>query len=116
MAAYSLHHDKSPLGDYLRRMKSKLGPAGATTATAHKIAIIFSRSKSNTTRRFGRSATPSGRNGSKPNSNGRRSNSATSSYRSKKNLPHNRLNLIVRGGVPSLGGGGGGGAKRPRGA
>ena len=41
MAAYSLHHDKSPLGDYLRRMKSKLGPAGATTATAHKIAIIF---------------------------------------------------------------------------
>ena len=41
MAAYSLHHDKSPLGDYLRRMKSKLGPTGATTATAHKIAIIF---------------------------------------------------------------------------
>jgi transposase len=41
MAAYSLHHDKSPLGDYLRRMKSKLGPPGATTATAHKIAIIF---------------------------------------------------------------------------
>ena len=41
MAAYSMHHDKSPLGDYLRRMKSKLGPAGATTATAHKIAIIF---------------------------------------------------------------------------
>jgi hypothetical protein len=29
MTAYSLHHDKSPLGDYLRRMKSKLGPAGA---------------------------------------------------------------------------------------
>jgi transposase len=41
MAAYSLHHDASPLGNYLRRMKSKLGPAGATTATAHKIAIIF---------------------------------------------------------------------------
>ena len=41
MAAYSLHHDQTPLGDYLRRMKSKLGPAGATTATAHKIAIIF---------------------------------------------------------------------------
>ena len=41
LAAYSLHHDESPLGDYLRRMKSKLGPAGATTATAHKIAIIF---------------------------------------------------------------------------
>ncbi len=41
MAAYSLHHDQSPLGDYLRRMKSKLGPAGATVETAHKIAIIF---------------------------------------------------------------------------
>jgi transposase len=41
MAAYSLHHDQSPLGDYLRRMKSKLGLAGATVATAHKIAIIF---------------------------------------------------------------------------
>jgi transposase len=41
MAAYSLHHDKSPLGGYLRRMKSKLGPAGATVATAHKIAVIF---------------------------------------------------------------------------
>jgi transposase len=41
MAAYSLHHDQTPMGDYLRRMKSKLGPAGATTATAHKIAIIF---------------------------------------------------------------------------
>jgi transposase len=41
MAAYALHHDATPMGDYLRRMKSKLGPAGATTATAHKIAIIF---------------------------------------------------------------------------
>ena len=29
------------MGHYLRRMKAKLGPAGATTATAHKIAIIF---------------------------------------------------------------------------
>jgi transposase len=41
LAAHSLHHDDSPLGDYLRRMKTKLGPQGATTATAHKIAIIF---------------------------------------------------------------------------
>jgi len=41
LAAHSLHHDQTPMGDYLRRMKSKLGPAGATTATAHKIAIIF---------------------------------------------------------------------------
>ncbi len=41
LAAHSLHHDPSPMGDYLRRMKGKLGPAAATTATAHKIAIIF---------------------------------------------------------------------------
>jgi transposase len=41
LAAHSLHRDKTPMGDYLRRMKSKLGPAAATTATAHKIAIIF---------------------------------------------------------------------------
>jgi len=41
MAAFALHHDPTPLGDYLRRMKSKIGPAAATTATAHKIAIIF---------------------------------------------------------------------------
>jgi hypothetical protein len=41
LAAHSLHHDQTPMGDYLRRMKAKLGPAAATTATAHKIAISF---------------------------------------------------------------------------
>jgi transposase len=41
MAAYSLHHSPTPLGNYLRRMKAKLGPKAATTATAHKIAVIF---------------------------------------------------------------------------
>jgi transposase len=41
MAAYTLHRDESPLGRYLRRMKSKMGPEAATTATAHKLAIIF---------------------------------------------------------------------------
>jgi transposase len=41
LAAHSLHRDQTPMGDYLRRMKAKLGPAAATTATAHKIAIIF---------------------------------------------------------------------------
>ena len=41
LAAYSLHDDKSRLGDYLRRMKSKMDAPAATTATAHKIAIIF---------------------------------------------------------------------------
>jgi transposase len=41
LAAHALHHDQTPMGDYLRRMKSKLGPTSATTATAHKLAIIF---------------------------------------------------------------------------
>jgi hypothetical protein len=41
LAAFSLHHSPTPLGNYLRRMKAKLGPRAATTATAHKIAIIF---------------------------------------------------------------------------
>lgn len=39
--ASSLHRSQSQLGDYLRRMKSRLGPQGATMATAHKIASIF---------------------------------------------------------------------------
>jgi hypothetical protein len=41
MAAYSLGRSETPLGDYLRRMKAKIGPQGAHTATAHKIAVIF---------------------------------------------------------------------------
>jgi hypothetical protein len=41
LAAHALQRDPSPMGDYLRRMKAKLDPAAATTATAHKIAIIF---------------------------------------------------------------------------
>ncbi|MGA8190780.1 MAG: hypothetical protein WB776_22880, partial [Candidatus Sulfotelmatobacter sp.] len=42
MAAFSLHHNSlTPLGNYLRRMKAKLGPEAATMATAHKIAVIF---------------------------------------------------------------------------
>ena len=41
MSAFSLHHSLTPLGNYLRRMKAKLGPEAATMATAHKIAVIF---------------------------------------------------------------------------
>jgi transposase len=41
MAAYSLDRSNTPLGDYLRRMKAKLGPQAAHTATAHKIAVLF---------------------------------------------------------------------------
>jgi hypothetical protein len=41
LAAYGLHRSQSLLGDYLRRMKAKLGPSAAITATARKIAVIF---------------------------------------------------------------------------
>ena len=41
LAAHSLHRNSTRLGEFLRRMKAKLGPKAATTATAHKIAIIF---------------------------------------------------------------------------
>ena len=37
----SLHRSLTPLGNYLRRMKAKLGAQAATMATAHKIAVIF---------------------------------------------------------------------------
>ena len=41
MAAHSLRTSPSSLGAFLRRMRSKLGPAKATTATAHKLAKII---------------------------------------------------------------------------
>jgi hypothetical protein len=42
MAAQSLHHSKSALGDIYRRMRAKLGAPKAITAAAHKLArIIF---------------------------------------------------------------------------
>lgn len=41
MAAYAIHGSQTPLGTYLRRMKIKLGAAAATTAAAHKMAVIF---------------------------------------------------------------------------
>jgi transposase len=42
MAAQSLHHSKSALGDFYRRMRAKLGAPKAITAGAHKLArIIF---------------------------------------------------------------------------
>lgn len=40
-AANSLHHSQSELGQFLRRMKAKLGNEAGVTATAHKIARIF---------------------------------------------------------------------------
>jgi hypothetical protein len=42
MAAQSLHHSNSGLGDFYRRMRAKLGAPKAITAAAHKLArIIF---------------------------------------------------------------------------
>ncbi len=42
MAAQSLHHSKSAVGDFYRRMRAKLGAPKAITAAAHKLArIIF---------------------------------------------------------------------------
>ena len=40
-AANGLLRSSSPLGDYFRRMRAKLGPAKAITATAHKLARIL---------------------------------------------------------------------------
>jgi len=41
VAAQSLHHSHSVWGEYYRRMSARLGPAGAITATAHKLARVF---------------------------------------------------------------------------
>lgn len=41
MAAQSLHRIESPLGDWFRRMKAKLGAPAATTAAAHKLARVL---------------------------------------------------------------------------
>lgn len=41
VAAQSLHHSECALGQFYRRMRAKLGPAAAITATAHKLARIF---------------------------------------------------------------------------
>ncbi len=40
LAAYGLQHSNSYLGAFCRRMKAKMGPAKAITATAHKLARI----------------------------------------------------------------------------
>ena len=41
IAAYGMHHAKSSLGSYYRRMRAKLGAPKAITAVAHKLARIF---------------------------------------------------------------------------
>ena len=41
MAAYSLHHDKSYLGDKYRRLRANFGAPKALTAMAHQLAGIL---------------------------------------------------------------------------
>ena len=41
LAAQAVSRSANPLGAYYRRVRSRLGPAGANTATAHKLARIF---------------------------------------------------------------------------
>lgn len=41
MAANSVRETRTAIGAYYRRMRSKFGPTKATTATAHKLAIIL---------------------------------------------------------------------------
>ena len=43
LAAQSLHHNKSALGAYYRRMAARVGVSKAITATAHKLAILIYR-------------------------------------------------------------------------
>ena len=43
LAAQSLHRSKTALGAFYRRMKGRLDPAKAITATAHKLAILIYR-------------------------------------------------------------------------
>jgi transposase len=43
LAAQTLHHSKTALGAYYRRMKARLGPPKAITATAHKLACLIYR-------------------------------------------------------------------------
>ncbi len=41
LAAKSLLHSRSPLGDYYRTLRARLGPQKAITAAAHKLARIL---------------------------------------------------------------------------
>ncbi len=71
-------------------MKSKLGPAGATTATAHKIAIIFyTRVKKQVeyAPRYGRNGMRCASSAWKPDFESRRCNAATRSCLGRKSRP-----------------------------
>jgi hypothetical protein len=61
IAAFSLDRRDTPSGDYLWRMKSKIGPQAAPVATAHKIAA----SSTNSSRTRWKTTGPSGCNGTR---------------------------------------------------
>jgi transposase len=49
LAARSLHHAKTALGGFFRRLKSRMGTAQAMTATAHKLArLVYTQLKHGT--------------------------------------------------------------------
>jgi transposase len=91
LAASSLHHSPTPMGNYLRRMKAKLGPSVAITATAHKIAVIFYIMVKNQVEydeTIWAPETPSGRKGWKHGSSDKPNNWATNLSPSSIFLPH----------------------------
>ena len=93
MAAYALHRSPMPLGNYLRRMKAKLGPQAATLATAHKIAVIFYtmiKNQAEYDETIWDARDTERRKGWRQNSNGKPNNWATNSFPSNPRL-HNQL-------------------------
>jgi len=105
LAAHSLHRDQTPLGDYLRRMKAKLGPAAAhdgdRAQDRHQSSTRWSRNKSSTMHRSGPNATRCARNGSRPGSTNKPPSAATSSYRSRKRQQR-KPSINLRGPIGSL--------------
>jgi len=95
MAASSLYREQAPIGDYLRRMKAKLGPTAGTTATAHKLAVIFYTMVKNQVEydaSLGQNATGCARSGWKPNSTNKPPSAATNSYQgTPPNPPYQQL-------------------------
>ena len=93
MAAFSLHHSLTPLGNYLRRMKASWAPKLPPWQPPTKSQSSFtpwSKNKSNMTRPSGTRETYSGRKGWVQNSNGKPNNSATNLSPSNPKL-HNEL-------------------------
>src|SRR5262249_39720933 len=87
IGASSLHHNRSRLGGFLRRMKAKLGPAAGITARAPKLAQSSStrlkRRRLSTTTEPGPQGMHNERSVSNKNSSGKPASSAMNSCLSK---------------------------------